>query len=76
MSGLMSDIKKTNTGRIEVLHDTEIIINSYLHILHNANNRWDFADVSVVPLGFKAIKKAILEAMHLFGKQKWGWYHY
>ena len=57
------DIKKTNAGRIEVLHDTEIIINTYLQILHKANRRWDyFADVrslSVVPLGFEAIKKAI-----------------
>ncbi|MFZ0223302.1 MAG: hypothetical protein WAM42_16590 [Candidatus Nitrosopolaris sp.] len=45
---------------------TEIIINSYLHILQNANRRWDyFADVkslSVVPLGFEAISKAMLEA--------------
>jgi hypothetical protein len=29
-----------DAGRIEVLHDTETIINTYLHILHNANNRW------------------------------------
>jgi hypothetical protein len=59
-------IKKSNAGRIEVLPDTGIIINTYLHILHNANSRWDyFADVRsllVVPLGFEAIKKAILEA--------------
>ncbi|HYV52643.1 MAG TPA: hypothetical protein VE971_05045, partial [Candidatus Eisenbacteria bacterium] len=62
----MANIKKTDTGRIEVLHDTEIIIDTYLHILHKANRRWDyFADVkslSVVPLGFEAIRKAILEA--------------
>jgi hypothetical protein len=67
MNALMTaDTKKTNVERIEVLHDTEIIINTYLHILHKANRRWDyFADVkslSVVPLGFKAIRKAILEA--------------
>ncbi|MFZ0221191.1 MAG: hypothetical protein WAM42_05785 [Candidatus Nitrosopolaris sp.] len=63
---MTSDIDKTNAGRIEVLHGTEIIINTYLHILHNANRRWDyFADVkslSVVPLAFEAIKKAMLEA--------------
>src|SRR5215467_2524296 len=63
---MTADTKKTNVKRIEVLHDTEIIISTYLHILHNANRRWDyFADVkslSVVPLGFKAIRKAILEA--------------
>src|SRR5215469_16582485 len=60
-----TDTKKTNVERIEVLHDTEIIINSYMHILHKANRRWDyFADVkslSVVPLGFEAIRKGILE---------------
>src|SRR5215469_5259484 len=63
---MTANIKKTDAERIEVLHDTEIIIKTYLHILHNANRRWDyFADVkslSVVPLGFKAIRKAILEA--------------
>ncbi|MGB8938508.1 MAG: hypothetical protein WCC17_25740, partial [Candidatus Nitrosopolaris sp.] len=63
---MTSDIDKTNAGGIEVLHGTEIIINTYLHILHNANRRWDyFADVkslSVVPLAFEAIKKAMLEA--------------
>ena len=63
---MTSDIDKTNAGTIEVLHGTEIIINTYLHILHNANRRWDyFADVkslSVVPLAVEAIKKAMLEA--------------
>ena len=66
-SGLMTaQIKRTSAGSTEVLHDTEIIIETYLHILHDANRRWDyFADVkslSVVPLGFEAIRKAILEA--------------
>src|SRR5215470_12365827 len=63
---MTANIKKTDAERIEVLHDTEIIIDTYLHILHKANRRWDyFADVkslSVVPLGFEAISKAILEA--------------
>ena len=63
---MTSDINKTNAERIEVLHGTEIIIDTYLHILHNANMRWDyFADVkslSVVPLAFEALKKALLEA--------------
>src|SRR5215469_12757617 len=63
---MTADTKKTIVERIEVLYDTEIIINKYLHILHKANRRWDyFADVkslSVVPLGFEAIRKAILEA--------------
>ncbi|MGC2572771.1 MAG: hypothetical protein WA364_14765, partial [Candidatus Nitrosopolaris sp.] len=63
---MTADTKKTNVERIEVLHDTEIIINTYLHILHKANRRWDyFADVkslSVVPLGFEAIRKGIFEA--------------
>ena len=63
---MTADIKKPNAGRIEVLYDTEIIIDTYLQILHNANRRWDyFADVrslSIVPFGFEAIKKAISEA--------------
>ena len=42
---MTADINKTDDGRIEVLHGNEIIINTYLHILHNANSRWDyFAD--------------------------------
>jgi two-component system, OmpR family, sensor histidine kinase VicK len=63
---MTSDVKKTGAGRIEVLHDPEIIIDTYLHVLHNANRRWDyFADVrslSIVPFSFEAIKQAILEA--------------
>jgi hypothetical protein len=55
-----------DAGRLEVLHDTETIINTYLHILHNANSRWDyFADsrsLSLIPSAFEVIKKAILEA--------------
>jgi hypothetical protein len=63
---MIANIKKTDPGWIEVLHDTEIIIDTYLHILHKANRRWDyFADassLSIVPFGFEAIKKAISEA--------------
>ena len=55
-----------NSSRIEVLHDTEVIINTYLHILHNANRRWDyFADVrslSLAPFAIEPIKKAMLDA--------------
>jgi two-component system sensor histidine kinase VicK len=63
---LLADTNKTNAGRIEVLHGTEIIINTYLDILQNTNSRWDyFADARsllVVPSAFEAIKKAMLEA--------------
>lgn len=55
-----------NSGRIELLNNTEVIINTYLHLLQNANRRCDyFADVrslSVVPFAFEAIKKAMLES--------------
>lgn len=55
-----------DAGRLEVLHNTATIINTYLHILHNANSRWDyFADarsLSLIPSAFEVIKKAILEA--------------
>src|SRR5215469_15946228 len=63
---MTANIKKTDAGMLEVLNDTETIIDTYLHILHKANGRWDyFADVrslSVIPFGFEAIKKAISEA--------------
>src|SRR5215472_15438319 len=63
---MTSNINNSNAGMIEVLDDTEIIIDTYLRILHNTNGRWDyFADVrslSVVPFGFEAIKKGISEA--------------
>src|SRR6266516_2013552 len=55
-----------NSSRIDVLHNTEVIINTYLHILHNANRRWDyFADVmslSLAPFAIEQIKKAMLDA--------------
>src|SRR5215831_4022142 len=60
---MRNEINKTNPGRIEVIHDSNTIIDTYVHILHNARSNWDyFADVrslSVVPL---VIKKAWLEA--------------
>src|SRR5215467_12430223 len=63
---MTNEINKTNPGRIEVIHDSDTIIDIYVHILHNARSRWDyFADarsLSVVPLAFEAIKKALLEA--------------
>jgi hypothetical protein len=62
---MTADTKRTNVERIEVLHDTEFIISTYLHILHKPNRRWDyFADVkslSVVPFGFEPIRKAIFQ---------------
>ena len=42
---MIANINKANARRIELLHDTETIIKTYLHILHNTNSRWDyFAD--------------------------------
>jgi two-component system, OmpR family, sensor histidine kinase VicK len=59
-------MNNTNPERIEVLHDTESIINTYLNILNNAGNRWDyFADVrslSLAPFAIEPIKKAMLDA--------------
>src|SRR6266571_1329767 len=61
----------TNSERIEVLHDTKIIINTYLNILNNANRRWDyFADVkslSLAPLAIEPIKKEMLDARRTRG---------
>src|SRR5215467_1631445 len=63
---MTNEINKTNPGRIEVIHDNNTIIDTYVHILHNARSRWDYfaeaRSLSVVPLAFEAIKKALLEA--------------
>lgn len=57
---MTNEINKTKRG------DSDAIIDIYVHILYNARRRWDyFADarsLSVVPLAFEAIKKALLEA--------------
>src|SRR5215472_2133137 len=64
--GMKKEKHVADAGRLEVLHDTETIINTYLQILQKPNSRWDyFADarsLSVIPLAFEVIKKAILEA--------------
>src|SRR6266487_2336246 len=64
-------MNNANSERIEVLHDTEIIINTYLNILNNANRRWDyFADVkslSLAPLAIEPIKKEMLDARRTRG---------
>src|SRR5215471_12505683 len=63
---MTNEINKTNPGKIEVIHDSNTIIDTYVHILHNARSRWDYfaeaRSLSVVPLAFEAIKKALLEA--------------
>ena len=55
-----------NHSRIEVIHDTEVIIGTYLHILQNADRRWDyFADVrtlSIAPFAIEPIKREMLDA--------------
>lgn len=44
-----------NPERIEVIHSTENIIDTYLLALHNAKNRWDyFADVKTLALPFQS----------------------
>jgi two-component system, OmpR family, sensor histidine kinase VicK len=59
-----ADVNKT--GRIEVLHNTEIITSRYLQIFYDATSRWDyFADIksiSIVPFGIESITKAASDA--------------
>jgi len=63
---MTNEINKTDPGRIEVIRDSDAIIDTYVHILHNARSRWDYfaeaRSLLVVPLAFEAIKKALLEA--------------
>ncbi len=52
--------------RIEVLRNTETILDTYLQIIHSAESRWDyFADInslSIVPFAIGSLKKAMLDA--------------
>jgi len=55
-------ITNANSERIEVIHSTENIIDTYLQALHNAKSRWDcFADVNslAVPVLIKSIREAL-----------------
>ena len=58
-------ITNANSERIEVIHSTENIIDTYLPALHNAKSRWDcFADVNslAVPVLIKSIREALSRA--------------
>src|SRR5215469_16412585 len=59
---MTNEINKTNPGRIEVVHDSNTIIDTYVHILHNARSRWDYFAEARSLLAFEAIKKVLLEA--------------
>jgi two-component system, OmpR family, sensor histidine kinase VicK len=59
-----ADTKKyTRNERIEVLHNKDIIVNTYLQALHNAN-KWDyFAETKLlVPLGMGSLNEALVDA--------------
>jgi hypothetical protein len=59
-----ADTKKyTRNERIEVLHNKDIIVNTYLRALHNAN-KWDyFAETKLlVPLGMGSLNEALVDA--------------
>ncbi len=49
--------------RIEVLRNTETILDTYLQIIRSAESRWDyFADInslSIVPFAIGSVKKAM-----------------
>jgi len=58
-------ITSANSGRIEVIRSTEIIIVTCLQALHNAKSRWDyFADINslAVPFLIKSITEALSSA--------------
>jgi HKD family nuclease len=61
-----ADTKKdTRNERIEVLYNKEIIVNTYLQALHNAN-RWDYfmetKSSLLVPLGIESLNEALIDA--------------
>jgi two-component system, OmpR family, sensor histidine kinase VicK len=60
-----NDAKNSSLGRIEILHNTDNIIHTYLQALHNAKSRWDYCtDIKALSEVFTidSIKKALLDA--------------
>ena len=55
----------TSNERIEVLHNKEIIVNTYLQALHNAK-KWDYfaetKSLSLVPLAIESLEEALIDA--------------
>ena len=52
----------SNNTRIEVLHNTENIVNAYLQIFRNSKSKWDYyADVKSVILPIDTIEKALID---------------
>ncbi|MDQ6866707.1 MAG: hypothetical protein M3044_23160 [Thermoproteota archaeon] len=52
----------SNNARIEVLRNTENIVNAYLQIFRNSKSKWDYyADVKSVILPIDTIEKALID---------------
>ena len=52
----------SNNTRIEVLHNTENIVNAYLQIFRNSKSKWDYyADVKAVIFAIDTIEKALID---------------
>jgi hypothetical protein len=55
----------TSNERIEVLHNKEIIVSTYLQALHNAK-KWDYfaetKSLSLVPLAIQSLDEALIDA--------------
>jgi HKD family nuclease len=61
-----ADTKKdTRNERIDVLYNEEIVVNTYLQALHNAN-KWDnFVETKsslLVPLSIESLNEALIDA--------------
>lgn len=56
-----ADTKKdTWNERIDVLYNEEIVVNTYLQALHNAN-KWDNSSL-LGPLGIESLNEALIDA--------------
>jgi two-component system, OmpR family, sensor histidine kinase VicK len=52
----------SNNARIEVLRNTENIVNAYLQIFRNSRSKWDYyADVKSVILPIDTLEKALID---------------
>ena len=57
--------KHTRNERIEVLHNKDVIVNTYLQALHKAN-KWDYfmetKSSLLVPLGIGSLDEVLIDA--------------
>ncbi|MGB6592804.1 MAG: hypothetical protein WA323_04260 [Candidatus Nitrosopolaris sp.] len=64
-NAVTDDNNDSSNERIEVLHNKETIVHTYLQTLHNAK-KWDYfaetKSLSLVPLAIESLNEALIDA--------------